>query len=240
MPSSCDIAVEARAPPDVFGRLDDERRRLALVLVGVRLEPAGFRLLERERERRKALVRAEPHEPALPQVDVRPERRRVFRAHAAVDAIARDDDVGAELARCGFVVDDVLLIQKLDAERLATTLQDAQQALASDAAEAMAAGADRPPAEVDVDIVPVIERACDLARRLRSAASRLPSVWSENTTPQPNVSSGRLRSSTRTSCRAPARFSSSARYRPAGPPPMIRTRIEAVANGDARIRMLSV
>ena len=112
-------------------------------------------------------MRAEPDEPALPQVDVRPERRRVLRAHAAVDAVAGDDDVGAELARRGFVVDDVLLVQQLDAERLATALQDAQQPLAADAAEAVAAGADRPPAEMDVDVVPVVERVGDLARRLR-------------------------------------------------------------------------
>ena len=53
-----------------------------------------------------------------------------------------------------------------------------------------------------------------------SAARRLPSVWSENTTPQPKVSYGRLRSTTTMSCDGSCSFISSAKYRPAGPPPM--------------------
>ena len=64
------------APPHVLRRLDDERRRVAVVLVRVRLEPAVRRLLERERERGEALLRAEPDEAAAAQVDVRRERSR--------------------------------------------------------------------------------------------------------------------------------------------------------------------
>ncbi len=53
-----------------------------------------------------------------------------------------------------------------------------------------------------------------------SALTRLPSVWSENTTPQPKVSYGRLRSITVISLAGSCFFISSAKYRPAGPPPI--------------------
>ncbi len=53
-----------------------------------------------------------------------------------------------------------------------------------------------------------------------SAACRLPSVWSENTTPQPKVSYGLLRSTTVISCAGSCFFMRSAKYRPEGPPPM--------------------
>jgi hypothetical protein len=64
-----------------------------------------------------------------------------------------------------------------------------------------------------------------------SAAARLPSVWLENTTPQPKVSLARFLSSTVTSCRGSAFFISRAKYRPAGPPPTqtIRMRLQGVA-----------
>src|SRR6185436_8505751 len=53
-----------------------------------------------------------------------------------------------------------------------------------------------------------------------SAAARLPSVASENTTPNPNVSAGRLRSKITTSCSGALRLTRMPRYSPAGPPPM--------------------
>src|SRR6266566_2982520 len=53
----------------------------------------------------------------------------------------------------------------------------------------------------------------------KSASRNEPSVSSENTTPQPNVASGGLRSNTVTSCDGSAFFISSAKYRPDGPPP---------------------
>src|SRR6266540_5401324 len=52
-----------------------------------------------------------------------------------------------------------------------------------------------------------------------SASRSAPRVSSENTTPQPKVASGGLRSITRTSWRGSAFFISSAKYSPAGPPP---------------------
>src|SRR2546426_9358976 len=53
---------------------------------------------------------------------------------------------------------------------------------------------------------------------------RSSSVWSENTTPKPKVSSGRLRSQTVISQRGQAFFARSAKYRPPGPPPMMLDR----------------
>ena len=57
--------------------------------------------------------------------------------------------------------------------------------------------------------------ACDSG----SASRKAPSVSSENTTPQPNVASGALRSRIVTSCPGSAFFIRSPKYSPAGPPP---------------------
>src|ERR1700722_7349825 len=57
--------------------------------------------------------------------------------------------------------------------------------------------------------------ACDSG----SAAWKLAMVWSENTTPQPKVSSGRLRSKTSMLASGMALRSRIAAYSPAGPPP---------------------
>ena len=62
---------------------------------------------------------------------------------------------------------DVVLERELDAERLAARLQDVEQALAADAAEAVAAARDRASLEMDVDVVPVVERVGDVARGFR-------------------------------------------------------------------------
>ena len=133
----------------------------------MRLEPPVRRLDECERECGKQLLRPEPDEAAAAQVDVRLEGCRVARADAAVQAVRRDDDVGTEVARGGHVVRDVVLESQFDAEFFAARLQDVEQALAPDAAEAVATGRDRVPLEVDVDVVPPVERAGDRASALR-------------------------------------------------------------------------
>ncbi len=71
-----------------------------------------------------------------------------------------------------------------------------------------------------------------------SAARRFASVWSLSTTPQPKVSKGRLRSTTviwRAGLRA---FISSAKYRPAGPPPMHRMRWRSMDGAWAMLFMV--
>src|SRR5580692_5682627 len=57
-----------------------------------------------------------------------------------------------------------------------------------------------------------------------SACSMPPSVSSENTTPNPNVSSAALRSQTVTSCSGLSWRVSAAKYSPPGPPPMTAIR----------------
>ena len=124
-----------------------------------------LRLLERERERVEALLRAEPDEAAPARVDFRPEDLRVARADAAVDAVAADHEVGAVVRRHGALVAHSGLEDELHAKLLATRLQDVEQPLAADAAEAVAAGRDLVPLEEHVDVVPVIERLEDRPRR---------------------------------------------------------------------------
>ncbi len=131
--------VETRAPPDFLRRLDDERRRFAVELVDVRLEPAVLRLLECEREGVESLLRAEPDEAAPPRVDLRPEDFLVARADAAVDAVAADHEIGAIGGRDRALVAHSGLEDQLHAKRLASRLQDVEQPLAADAAEAVAA-----------------------------------------------------------------------------------------------------
>ena len=159
--------LEAGLLPHLLGRLDDERRRVAVVLVRVRLEPAVLGLDERERERGEPFLRSEPDEATVPQVDVGREGVEIARANPAVEAVGGDDEIRLEFARRDDIVGDVGLEHELDAERLATLLQDVEQALPADAAEPVAARRDRGAAEMDVDVVPVVERVGDLARGLR-------------------------------------------------------------------------
>ena len=124
---------------------------------------------------------------------------------------------------------------QLDAELGGPLLQDVQQALARDPAEAVPAGADRAAVAHDhVDVVPVGEARVD---RRRAVTGRWPAgsraSGRESTTPQPNVSSGWLRSSTTTSCLGSRSFAEMAKYRPAGPPPT-QTILTSGARGSAR------
>jgi hypothetical protein len=156
-------AVDARRLPRLLGGLDDERGRVAVVLVRVRLEPAERRFLEREGERLEQLLRAEPHEAAMSHVDVGRVGRCVSLADAAVEAVRRHHDVRAERSRGRLVVAHVGLELQLDTQRLAAAPQDVEQAPPPDAAEAVAARAHGAAAHVDLDVVPVVERAADRA-----------------------------------------------------------------------------
>src|SRR5919201_5648706 len=71
-----------------------------------------------------------------------------------------------------------------------------------------------------------------ISRWVSGSASRsAPSVSSEKTTPQPNVASGGLRSTIATLWVGSAFLSRIARYRPAGPAPMMRTFTRAPRRG---------
>ena len=103
------------------------------------------------------------------QLDARPEGGGVPAPDPAVDAVGRDDQVGVTI---GAEVLDLGFEPQLDAERPRPLLQDVEQALARDAGEAVAAGADDVPLEVHVDVVPVLEAVLDRGRALRRRSSR--------------------------------------------------------------------
>ncbi len=97
-------------------------------------------------------------------VHLRPEDVRVARADRAVDAVAGDHEVGVVLRRDDALVGDVGLEHEPDAELLAAGLQDVEQPLAADAAEAVTARRDLAALEEHVDVVPVVERLQDRPR----------------------------------------------------------------------------
>ena len=135
--SSFSIVSRPAARQTLLGRLDDEGRGVVVEAVGVRLEPAVLGLLEGEGERLEQLRRAEPDEAAVAQVDVGLVGGGVLAADAAVEAVAGDDEVGVGVRSSADL--HVGLETQLDAERLAARLQDVEQALPADAAEAVAA-----------------------------------------------------------------------------------------------------
>ena len=122
---------------------------------------------ERKRERIEALFRSKPDKAAAPQIDVGCKRVEVARADTAVETVGGDDEIGIEFARRRDIVGNLGLELELDAERLATFLQDVEQALPADAAKAVAARGDRGAAKMDVDVVPVVEGAGDFLRGFR-------------------------------------------------------------------------
>ena len=131
----------------------------------MRLEPPVLGLFEREGEGVECLVRAEPDEAAFAQVDVGLVHVGVARADAAVETIAGDHQVSLVLRGQRLVVGRVGLEDQVDAQFEAALLQDVQQALAADAAEAVAAGAHLPALEEDLDVIPMVERLPDHPRR---------------------------------------------------------------------------
>ncbi len=151
-------AVQAMRQPDGLRAFDDEGARRLVELVDVGLEPAMLGLLEQEGEGFVDLVRAQPDEAVRTDHDVGLEDRRVLAADARVDAVAGDHQVGVGVVGVGVGLG---LEDQLDAQRLAACLQDVEQLLAPDADEAVAAGADDPALEVQLDVVPMRERGLD-------------------------------------------------------------------------------
>ena len=156
--------LEAGLAPDLLRRLDDEGRVGRVEPVGVRLEPAVLGLLEIEGEGVEQARRAEPDKAVAAHVDVGPVGGGVLGADAAVEAVAGDDEIGVGVVGRRLRVG---LEHQLDADFLAARLQDVEQALATDAAEAVAARRDPGAADVDLDVVPVVERVEDLCRARR-------------------------------------------------------------------------
>ena len=150
--------VETERPPGCLVALDDEGRGVRIEPVGVRPDPAVLGLLEDEGERVEHLVGAEPDVLVPAHLDARLENRGVAAPRPAVDAVGRDDQVGVST---GVRMVDLGFEPQLDAEAPRPLLQDIEQALARDASKAMAARADDLPLEVHVDVVPVLEAACN-------------------------------------------------------------------------------
>ncbi len=163
--------VHAGLEPDGLGYLHDEGGGLLVEAVGMRLEPAVLGFLEGEGEGVEQLVGTEPDEAAVAHVDVGPEGVGVAGADAAVEPVARDHQVGVGIRL--FVV-HVGFENQFHAEFLAALLKDVQQPLAADAAKAMTARHDLLAANIDFDVVPMIEgvedlRCSDRIRRLQVA-----------------------------------------------------------------------
>ena len=112
---------------------------------------------------------AEPDELGLPRDQLRPELRGVPPADRAVDAVGGHHEIGVAEAQTGEVgiVAHLAAEAEVDAEPGGALLEDLQQLHPGDAGEAVAAGGDRPPLEVDVDVVPAREVVGDLLERLR-------------------------------------------------------------------------
>jgi len=156
--------VDAGSLPDLVGGLDDEGGGIAVVLIGMCLEPAVLGFLEREGEGREQLLGAQPDETAIAGFDVRLEDVFIALADLAVQAVAGDDQVGPVATGHFLVVFHLGLEHQFDAQFHAAVLQDVQQALAANAAEAVAARGNGASLEMDVDVVPVVEGLEDAAR----------------------------------------------------------------------------
>ena len=153
--------------PHLFRRLDDEGGGFVVKAVRMRLEPAVLGLFKRKREGLEQLVRAQPDKAAAARVDIGLIRGGVLGADAAVQAIAGDDEVGVGIGR---VILHIGFKDELDALFFAARLQDVQQALAPDAAEAVPTRAHHLATDVDFNVVPVVEGVEDLRGALRVGA----------------------------------------------------------------------
>jgi hypothetical protein len=145
--------VEAGSAPDSLRRFNDEGGGLIVEPVGVGLKPAPFGFFEREGECVEEFFRAEPDEAAIAHVDIRLVGRSILLTNCAIGAVAGDDQVGF----VGGVVRHLGFEDQLDAKFFATRLQDVQEAFAADAAEAVTGRAHLLAAEIDLDVVPVVE-----------------------------------------------------------------------------------
>ena len=165
-------AVEAGLAPGFLRALDDERRGVGVELVGVHPDPAVLGLLEDEGERLvEFLVRAEPDVLAGAHVDVGLEHVGMRGARLRVHAVGGDD----EIVMRGIGVDGLGLGLELDrhAQFAGATLENPEEPLASDAAEAVAAGDLHRAAVVDGDVVPVGEVVADRLRADRIVAGQI-------------------------------------------------------------------
>jgi hypothetical protein len=139
-------------------------------LIGVDLEPAVLGPLEGERECTELLSRAEPDEAALADLDIGLEYAGMGAAGPAVHPVRGDDEVG--IPEGGILLH--LMLEDLEhAELPRALLQQAEEPLAADAAESVAAAQEPPSAEMHGDIVPVVKAREDGGVRLRIGGEKV-------------------------------------------------------------------
>src|SRR5690606_404643 len=136
-------------------RLDNEGRHSRLVLIGMSLEPAMFRLHKSKRERIECLPRTEPHKTTLTRIDIGLVGGSIARADAAIEAVGSDDKVGAVFFRNRLVIGDIGFEYEFHADFFATSLKDIEQFLAPYPNEPVAAAAQAAALVMNGDIVPM-------------------------------------------------------------------------------------
>jgi hypothetical protein len=157
-------AIHSRGLPRVLTTLDDERRAIRAVLIGMHAPETVIVVLEIKRERRKRFARAKPHEPIRPLIDRRVDAILKQPAHRTVGPVGGDDEIGITeiVERRDFTFE-----AQIDAGCTRLLLQYAQQRVPAHAAEAVTGRRDALAAIVHVDVVPMHEVARDAAVRLR-------------------------------------------------------------------------
>ncbi len=187
--------VEAGALEGLGIGLHHPGRAAGLVLIAMRDEDAVRRFPEEEVEGVHRPVRAHPAEVIRAELDGRLELVLERLAGARVDAVGGDHEIGA--AGRGLLRVGLRAVFEVDAERVRAPAENFQQHRARGAAEAVAADADASCRGNGSRCRPNRRSGRRSAGRFRGRRIRTPaSVWSENTTPKPNVSSGLLRSNT--------------------------------------------
>ncbi len=162
--------VETGALPRLFRGLDDERRAVLRVAVGVHTEQTVLALPEIERERAERERGPEPHEAVRAPVELGLEVLGVALADAAVHAVRGDDQIRVQVRRR---IAHLRVEPELDAELGAAGLQDRQQLLPAHAREAVSRRRQHLPAEMYVDVVPVGEARGDGAVALGIGACQV-------------------------------------------------------------------
>ena len=158
------LLAETVGVEGLLAAFDDESRRVLVELVGVNPDPALVGLLEDEGEGVvELLMRAEPNEGAAAHVDVGLESVLELHSGLGVQTVRGDNQiVVVHVFRCGLHLGLELQVHTQFAGPL---LQDQQQALAPDPAEAMAGAEDRVALVVQRDVVPIGEVAADFLGR---------------------------------------------------------------------------
>ena len=142
----------------LVGALDDQRRHVLNVAIAVRPPEAVPVFDEMKGEGRKVEIGAQPDEAVGPEIELRPEPVRPAVAGDRVDAVSCIEQVAIPQ---GLRVVDPLLEMHVDAEVPATVLHQQQHLDPGHAGEAVAGGFQHLALDVDVDIVPVLERPGD-------------------------------------------------------------------------------